>query len=539
MAVSGEMIKQTQSSLGQFVKKPPLTDKLLTKPPFRFLHDVISAIITDTGSLEGLYDEREMKSDNVKDKEAKVEYLTKLIDCISFTTGENLSVKPGKIVSGQEADKTNEMLQVLANIVINKVDTSEAVSRVRNGEKPGKANKAKKEEGKKSREKSKSPVKTPSKKESSPKSGKENRENNKENERNKNQNNRGRREPTRSPGKNSKKDILEENENNNDLHTNGFVASSETDILRNDQRQEVKPVRGDAEESRNAEDDFSGNERPRTSRPVTSKERRKKTKSPETNGVLSKQNSFEGSEEPQLFGSGQAEAVEETVEMAARPTTSQARAGSARPKTGRLKSARPPSARPAAPAIKKKREITVEEQPRPATAKVSNLILDNDDDDDGEEFLIEEAPKDPLSSLEPDLKADNEAIEAGGQEHGALVQQILETQKELQDGNKVATSPRRGVEIVRLGFINCLIIMFHHDYQEREKGIGESTRAKDREATLREVNKLKSSIQTLTKSAHPLGKLMDFLQEDVDSMQVGLSLATSTGCSIFPLIRES
>ena len=56
--------------------------------------------------------------------------------------------------------------------------------------------------------------------------------------------------------------------------------------------------------------------------------------------------------------------------------------------------------------------------------------------------------------------------------------------------------------------------------QEREKGIGESTRAKDREATLREVNKLKSSIQTLTKSAHPLGKLMDFLQEDVDSMQV-------------------
>ena len=65
--------------------------------------------------------------------------------------------------------------------------------------------------------------------------------------------------------------------------------------------------------------------------------------------------------------------------------------------------------------------------------------------------------------------------------------------------------------------------MFHYDYQEREKGIGESTRAKDRESTLREVNKLKSSIQTLTKSAHPLGKLMDFLQEDVDSMQVGLT----------------
>lgn len=58
--------------------------------------------------------------------------------------------------------------------------------------------------------------------------------------------------------------------------------------------------------------------------------------------------------------------------------------------------------------------------------------------------------------------------------------------------------------------------------KEREAGVGDSTRARDRESTLREVDKLRSSIQTLTKSAHPLGKLMDFLQEDVDSMQVGL-----------------
>ena len=35
MAVSAEVIKQTQASLGQFVKKPPLMDKLLNKPPFR------------------------------------------------------------------------------------------------------------------------------------------------------------------------------------------------------------------------------------------------------------------------------------------------------------------------------------------------------------------------------------------------------------------------------------------------------------------------------------------------------------------------
>ena len=73
---------------------------------------------------------------------------------------------------------------------------------------------------------------------------------------------------------------------------------------------------------------------------------------------------------------------------------------------------------------------------------MSNVILDDDNDDDGEEFLIEEAPKDPLVSLEAGEEA---AVEAGGQEHGALVQQILETQKELQDGNK---RDKKGVEIV-------------------------------------------------------------------------------------------
>ena len=37
--------------------------------------------------ISGLFDDVEMNSDNVKDKEAKVEYLTKLIDALSFSSG--------------------------------------------------------------------------------------------------------------------------------------------------------------------------------------------------------------------------------------------------------------------------------------------------------------------------------------------------------------------------------------------------------------------------------------------------------------------
>lgn len=44
--VSPNIIKKTQDLLGKYVKKPPLSDKLLKKPPFRFLHDVINVVRT-------------------------------------------------------------------------------------------------------------------------------------------------------------------------------------------------------------------------------------------------------------------------------------------------------------------------------------------------------------------------------------------------------------------------------------------------------------------------------------------------------------
>lgn len=42
--ISPAIIKKTQDTLGKFVKKPALAEKLLKKPPFKFLHDVINAV---------------------------------------------------------------------------------------------------------------------------------------------------------------------------------------------------------------------------------------------------------------------------------------------------------------------------------------------------------------------------------------------------------------------------------------------------------------------------------------------------------------
>lgn len=54
--------------------------------------------------------------------------------------------------------------------------------------------------------------------------------------------------------------------------------------------------------------------------------------------------------------------------------------------------------------------------------------------------------------------------------------------------------------------------------------ISEAQRKKERELVSKEIEKLQTSIQTLCKSANPLGKIMDYVQEDIDSMQKELEM---------------
>lgn len=93
------------------------------------------------------------------------------------------------------------------------------------------------------------------------------------------------------------------------------------------------------------------------------------------------------------------------------------------------------------------------------------------------------------------------ALADGGQELGGLVQQILETQKELEDvGKKQQRGP---VEIVSFEEIRNETFSNNADLfsctQERETGMTDLSQRREREATQREVDKLKESIQTLTR----------------------------------------
>ncbi len=133
-----QLIEQAKVAIGNIIQKPKMTEKLLGKPPFRFLHDTISAVIQSTGFAEGLYTAEEQDSANINDKDAKVAYLQKIFNCVGICQGSPLEVKAIKVVAGQEPELTCKFLIALAEAASNSsVDSQAGVRRTLGGEAPG------------------------------------------------------------------------------------------------------------------------------------------------------------------------------------------------------------------------------------------------------------------------------------------------------------------------------------------------------------------------------------------------------------------
>ena len=109
-------LDKTKKELGAVIRAPKLSDRLLKKPPFRFLHDIVTNCIKSTGFASKLYSDEEMDSAKVTEKEAKVFFLQKVISSVNYTLklSPPLAAKPIKIVSGLEPRHTNDFLQKLA-----------------------------------------------------------------------------------------------------------------------------------------------------------------------------------------------------------------------------------------------------------------------------------------------------------------------------------------------------------------------------------------------------------------------------------------
>ncbi|KAM9380389.1 TRAF3-interacting protein 1 [Phaethornis superciliosus] len=597
------VVRRTQESLGRVIRKPPMSERLLNKPPFRYLHDVITEVIRVTGFMKGLYTDFELKSDNVKDKDAKISFLQKAIDTVVMVTGEPLSVKPARVVAGHEPEKTNEFLQAIGRCCLNKLSSDVAVKKVLAGEGPDSKRKppssksqdkeireSTTEEQKKHREKEdrrdteikdrsssrdrkpKGDLKESEKKKKESDKQKDNEDRHKdaekdtfkeaekqEKERNRSRATKQERETEKNKGRGDieREDDLahgrkgqEREKKNEGGREKGVLKVRDKDKSRDREREKDGDRGKDREKERQRDREKDGDHLKehrkekekksadteesmlrRTQKPTKDSKCQPDDES-ESPGGISRQPSTKGSRQRAKPGG---EGIKETKSVADKTSEHnfaklQEEAEpelAVKQKEGEVENVapekpvvcedgevpndvppqpiqrripRPSSARPAPPRVKRQESAEVLLPERSGSGKTgSTVIVDQHvSGDEDDEFVVESAvllPEVPEMEMEPEVEL------AEDEKHGGLVKRLLETKKDYEASKKSSK------------------------VTEREKPfILEADRKKERDLVAKEIEKFQVSIQTLCRSALSLGRIMDYIQEDMDAMKNELQM---------------
>uniref|UniRef100_A0A8C7QCR1 TRAF3-interacting protein 1 n=1 Tax=Oncorhynchus mykiss TaxID=8022 RepID=A0A8C7QCR1_ONCMY len=558
--MNASMAKKTQDTLGKVIKKPPLTEKLLTKPPFRYLHDIFSEVIRTTGFMKGLYVESEMKSDNVKDKDAKMAFLQKAMDVVMLVSGEPLSAKPARIVAGHEPEKTNELLQAIAKCCLNKLSSEEAVKRVLAGDKldpKGKASTSRSQdkENREGRERHRDREERKEIREHSVGGGREKKDPDQPKEQ---EDRRGNKEKEPHPKgersekarerdrtKDRDKDKSRDRERDKDKRRE---KDGERDKEREKDRggEKSKDKETHRARDRNREEDGDRDKRREKgerekARETRHKQGEEKTKVPEK-GDKKVAASEESKHRPHPEEPSKTTKPEPASDSPARiPRPSSAKGQRRMPKAGAQQDGdtplaerpvplengdatdavpahmahsnrripRPNSARPAPPRFKRQEsyaDVTPAERltsakPPAAVIMEGKKLSEDEEEDEDEQFVVQEAAPPPPDM--PDMEMVREHIQLKSEVYlhlnsvfRGLVKKILETKKDFETS---PSSPK--------------------SKDQTQSLVSEAARKKERELVSREIERLRSSIQTVCRSALPLGKIMDYIQEDMDAMQ--------------------
>nr|XP_043874991.1 TRAF3-interacting protein 1 isoform X3 [Solea senegalensis] len=538
--MNAAVVKKTQDSLGKVIRKPPLTDKLLNKPPFRYLHDIFSEVIRATGFMKGLYGENEMKSDNVKDKDSKIAFLQKAIDVVMLVMSEPLAAKPARIVAGQEPEKTNELLQAIARCCLNKLSSDDAVKRVLAGEKvdiktkastsrsQDKENREGRERHLDKDEKKKITERSGSRDQKDPDQPKEqesqHRDREKEHQRDRERSDKRHRseqdrdkdksrDRERERDKGRAKDKVKDRERDRERETDKEKGKERDKTKERDSRKDVerdKEKRRDKEREKDRERHKEGEERNKimengNNKTKVSEEPEQKPSSQEPSTTakpslsdsparIPRPSSAKGQRRKPKIG-GQDESDSEGDGDAPLADVSGFSVPSDMASSNR-RMARPSSARPAPPRVKRQESYTdgttaerLSSAKPPAPVIIDGKKLSEDED---EQFLVEEAAAPPSEA--PEMEMDPARELDGEEKHGGLVKKILETKKDYELS---PSSPK----------------------SKQQKWVSEAARKEERDIVIRDIERVRSSIQTVCRNSLPLGKIMDYFQEDRDAMQ--------------------
>ncbi|XP_077473941.1 TRAF3-interacting protein 1-like isoform X2 [Stigmatopora argus] len=534
--MNASIVKKTQDTLGKVIKKPPLTEKLLSKPPFRYLHDIFTEIIRTTGFLKGLYKDNELKSDNVKDKESKIAFLQKAIDVVTLVSGEPLAAKPARIVAGHEPEKTNELLQVIAKCCLNKLSSEEAVKRVLSGDKVDlKTKPTSKSQDKENREgrehqssereriersgsrEDKDPdhPREPERqrrdgerdhrhdRERSGKNHRRERDRGKDGERDRSRERAPDKDKDKRRGKHIDKEKDKEHEreqDNSQDRTRGRDSQRDAERSRGKRRERDKEAerRKESDDKNRSQERESHKDRISEGPPKATEEDSRTTFASQVDSTtkIPRPSSAKGQRrKPRIAGQdesdsdGDAQLPKDSVDAGATFPSQM---------TSSKRTTRPGSARAAPPQVKKQ-ESFVEGPPAERLSSAKSSVIregkkpSDDEDEEDKQFLVGEAVPEPADADEKEPAQ----ILNSDEPHGGLVKKILETKKDFEASSSSSM-------------------------KSKEKLLSEEALKQEKDLVSREVERLRASIQSVCQSALPLGKIMDYVQEDIDAMQVEL-----------------
>lgn len=485
-----------------------------------------------------------MKSENIKDRDSKIAFLQKVIDVVSkflkinfelhfidyyfletIPNEPTLSVKPSKIVAGHEPEQTNLLLQRIAFVISHKVNISPVTNGKVSKDTPKKDESPTKPKTRKSSDPKPKVSRTVSKEETKPSKAKSISKNSSKDG-----------SQYKKPKKIEKQKTIREKtvELTNSLESGNLSsippdASLEAQVVEENKTLEPRKKSGDRKSSSgdsrksSAEKNKTTEENSRKNK--TSEERkssgRKKSGTERKLSIPEEPPQIENDDTKQLVHQEEKKAETEKVDSLTNIVSPEKKLESLqeeppklnkiqetppevppplnrqnsilnRPRTSlRPPSARPPSARPGAPRRRDKSIEIVLQPNEPTKIAGINVKLESELEDDGENLLVIEN-----SNVEDEFlgnkNVDHMIIDEDNQQ-GHLVKQILETQKELVQGEK----------------------------SDIEKAIKDR---KNRQTSASQLDSLRLLIQSLTKAVNPTGKLLDYIPEDIDSMQLELTM---------------
>ncbi|CAI5455034.1 unnamed protein product [Caenorhabditis angaria] len=439
------------------ISKPTLTEQLLSRPPFKFIVDIVTNIIKSTGYLKDEFDKDELAAAGT-DKTSKAAFLDKLISLLN--NGDLENVKSAKIIAGKDPEDTNKLLQKLAKNAKNS-----------GGGEKEKKKKSKDKDKDKDKEKDTKEKKSSSKEKSSERKSKRDSISTSSDEKKKEK-----REKSKSKDEKEKSSKKSSSSSSKERHKSKEKKSSEENGKSEKKKKDKVLKRGDSMIAINGDVPHTPNE-DRQDEGYDEQEGPSNVMimndSADSSSLLQAatspvktDDSGMGDDSPRPPPPAERAALLRQATGAARPMTSMGRPGTA-------------ASRPAPPKIKKKQIAVVDSTPQPVIELKSEIITDGPTKEEDENNFVMEEDEVVDAPVVTSETVDEE-------DRGALVQKIMEKKAELEDGAANNQNADDGDETTAI---------------EREK-----------------VRQLQDKLQDLTKTAYPLARLFDFANDDIETM---------------------